>query len=209
MATRGFPEAISDVSDSAAEENLIARIASGWLPPVFAAIDFETANLHPRSACAVSVVRVEAGRLAEGRDLLINPPPGPFLFTWLHGIRRRDVRSAEGFRSAWSRLLPLFDGACFVAAHNGDFDKKVLEACCQEARVTRPLPPFLCTARMSRRVWSPKRADLPSMCRRLGIPLTHHDPRSDVAACAQIVLAASRLALGGSAGLGPSNRSAA
>ena len=57
------------------------------------------------------------------------------------------------------------------------------------------LPPpaitFVCTVRLARRVWGLGRVDLPTVCRRLGIPLVHHDPRSDAAACARIVVAAS------------------
>jgi DNA polymerase-3 subunit epsilon len=176
------------------DDTLIERIAGGWLPPLFATIDFETANLRPTSACAVSVVRVNAGEPEHPSVMLINPPPGPFLFTWVHGIRRRDVRGAGLFRSAWPKVSPLLEGAAFVAAHNADFDQTVLEACCGYAGLVPPTLPFVCTVRLVRRVWDPSRADLPSVCRRLGIPLVHHEPGSDAAACARIVIAASEAA---------------
>jgi DNA polymerase III subunit epsilon len=178
----------------AEDDHLIERIARGWLPPIFVAIDFETANLRSTSACAVSVVRVKAGDLEQASGMLINPPPGPFLFTWVHGVRRRDVRRAEPFRSAWLTLSPLLEGAAFVAAHNADFDRSVLETSCKHAGLAPPTLPFVCTVRLARRVWDPRWADLPSVCRRLGISLVHHDPNSDAAACARIVLAASRAA---------------
>ena len=176
------------------DDSFIERIAGGWLPPLFVAIDFETANLRSTSACAVSVVRVKAGQLEAASGLLINPPPGPFLFTWVHGIRRRDVRGADLFRSAWPKLLPLLDGAAFVAAHNADFDRTVLEDSCGYAGLVPPSLPFVCTVRLVRRVWDPSRADLPYVCRRLGIPLVHHEAASDAAACARIVVAASEAA---------------
>jgi DNA polymerase-3 subunit epsilon len=179
---------------TSSEDALAERIVGGWLPPIFAAIDFETANLRSSSACAVSIVRFKAGELEQASGLLINPPPGPFLFTWVHGIRRSDVRGAEAFRSAWPKLLPLLEGAAFVAAHNADFDRTVLETACGYAGLLPPAVPFVCTVRLARRVWDPSRVDLRSMCRRLGIPLVHHDPSSDAAACARIVVAASKAA---------------
>jgi DNA polymerase-3 subunit epsilon len=176
---------------SSPEDTLIERIAAGWLPSLFVAIDFETANLRSSSACAVAVVRVKAGEPEQARGLLIKPPPGPFLFTWVHGIRRRDVLHAEAFGSAWPRLLPLLDGAAFVAAHNAEFDRAVLETSCEHAGLVFPVLPFVCTVRLARRLWDPTRVDLRSLCRRLGIPLVHHDPGSDATACARIVVAAS------------------
>jgi DNA polymerase-3 subunit epsilon len=176
------------------DDTFIERIAGGWLPPFFVAIDFETANLRSTSACAVSVVRVKAGELEQASGMLINPPPGPFLFTWVHGIRRRDVRRADVFRSAWPKLLPLLEGAAFLAAHNADFDRTVLETSCRLAGFAAPTLPFVCTVRLARRVWDPSRVGLPSMCRRLEIPLVHHDPGSDATACARIVVAASEMA---------------
>ena len=58
------------------------------------------------------------------------------------------------------------------------------------AGLTAPELPFLCTVRLSRRRWGLSPNDLPSVCRRLGIGLIHHDPGSDAEACARIVLAA-------------------
>jgi len=178
------------------EDTFIERIAAGWLPSLFVAIDFETANLRSTSACAVSVVRVKAGEPEQARGLLIKPPPGPFLFTWVHGIRRRDVHHAEVFGSAWPKLLPLLEGAAFVAAHNAEFDRGVLETSCEHAGLVPPALPFVCTVRLARRIWDPTRVDLRSLCKRLGIPLVHHDPGSDATACARIVVAASDAAQG-------------
>jgi DNA polymerase-3 subunit epsilon len=180
------------------QDALIERIVAGWLPPFFAAIDFETANLRADSACAVSVARVQHGAVRQASRQLINPPPGPFVFTWVHGIRRRDVAKADSFRAAWPLLSAELAGAAFVAAHNAGFDRQVLEAACSHAGINPPTLPFLCTVRLARRVWGLERADLPSVCRLLGIPLTHHDPRSDASACARIVVAASRTAGRGS-----------
>src|SRR3954470_15840229 len=59
------------------------------LPPAdgtFVAIDFETADHAPDSACAVGLVRVEALRVVHRENLLIRPPRRRFLWTHVHGI---------------------------------------------------------------------------------------------------------------------------
>ena len=65
------------------------------MPIDFTAIDFETATCAPDSACAVGLVRVEAGRITRRMTRLIRPPSRAFEFTYLHGIAWRDV--ADGF----------------------------------------------------------------------------------------------------------------
>ena len=76
------------------------------MPELFAAIDFDTANQRAVSACAVAVARVTSGVPEQPQKMLILPPPGPFSFTFVHGIRRRHLRDAGVFRSVWPRLAP-------------------------------------------------------------------------------------------------------
>jgi DNA polymerase-3 subunit epsilon len=100
------------------------------------------------------------------------------------------VRDAPPFAAAWPQLLPLLDGAAVLAAHNAPFDRRVLAACCAAAGLPAPAQPFVCTVQVARRTWGQPRNDLPSVCRRLGIGLVHHDPGSDAEACARILIAA-------------------
>ncbi len=173
------------------------------LPPsggTFAAIDFETADHGPDSACAVGVVRVEGLNVVHREKVLIRPPRPRVLFSHLHGITWEMVREAEPFAAAWPRLAPLLDGAAVLAAHNAAFDRRVLAACCAAAGLAAPAVPFICTVQLARRRWGLKPNDLPSVCRRLGIGLIHHDAGSDAEACARIVIAAAAplaTALGG------------
>lgn len=53
-----------------------------------------------------------------------------------------------------------------------------------------PALPFTCTVELARSQWSIYPTGLPNVCRRLRIPLRHHDHGSDAEACARIVLAA-------------------
>jgi DNA polymerase-3 subunit epsilon len=156
----------------------------------FVAIDFETADHGPDSACAVGLVRVEGLKVVRREKVLIRPPRPQMLFTWVHGLTWDMVKDAEPFALAWPRLLPVLEGAAVLAAHNASFDRRVLAACCAAAGLPVPAVPFVCTVQLARRRWGLKPNDLPSVCRRLGIGLIHHDPISDAEACARIVIAA-------------------
>jgi len=156
----------------------------------FVAIDFETADYSPDSARAVGLVRVEGLKVVHRESLWIRPPRPRVLFTHVHGITWDIVKDAPGFADAWPRLAPLLEGASALAAHNAPFDRRVLSACCAAAGLEVPSLPFICTVQLARRRWGLKPNDLPSVCRRLGIGLMHHNPGSDAEACARIVIAA-------------------
>ncbi len=158
----------------------------------FVAIDFETANYQSDSACAVGLVKVADGEIANTAVHLIRPPTREFVFTYIHGLRWSDVAKADDFGELWPKLAPFLDGAAFLAAHNASFDRGVLHACCASYGITAPSLPFRCTVQISRRAWNIYPTKLPNVCERLGIALDHHEALSDAMACAQIVLAASR-----------------
>jgi DNA polymerase-3 subunit epsilon len=160
----------------------------------FVAIDFETADYGPDSACAVGIVRVEGLKVVYRESLRIRPPRPQVFFTHIHGITWDMVKDAPRFADAWPRLAPVLDGVTSLVAHNASFDRRVLSACCTAAGLHVPTLPFLCTVQLARRRWGLKPNDLPSVCRRLGIGLIHHDPGSDAEACARIVIAAVRAA---------------
>lgn len=175
----------------------LASAAADTAGLTFAAIDFETATSRPDSACAVGVVSVVEGAITNRASYLLRPPRRDFTFTHIHGIRWRDVASAPSFAEVWPLLLSLLEGARFLAAHNARFDRAVLETCCRGAGVSSTPLPFRCTLQLARRVWNLHPATLPDVCRRLGIPLRHHEPGSDAEACARVVLAAARRAQNG------------
>jgi DNA polymerase-3 subunit epsilon len=167
----------------------------------FVAIDFETADRFPDSACSVAVVRVEHGEVTRTMSLLLRPPRRRFRFSRLHGIRWEDVRRAPSFLEAWPPFVPLFEGVDVCWAHNATFDRSVLRACCAAARLSEPAVEWNCTVDLARRVWGFEPANLAHVSREMGIPLRHHDAASDAAACAQIVLRAQAL-------FGPTGRGA-
>jgi DNA polymerase III subunit epsilon len=70
--------------------------------PTFTAIDFETANHSPESACAIGLVRVEDGVVVARESRLIRPPSRDFVFSYIHGIAWKDVAHQPVFREAWA-----------------------------------------------------------------------------------------------------------
>jgi DNA polymerase III subunit epsilon len=156
----------------------------------FVAIDFETADHGPDSACAVGLVRVEGGVIVARESVLIRPPRPYVMFTSIHGITWPMVRDLDPFAGVWPRLAPLLEGADALAAHNAPFDRRVLVACCTSAGLPVPSLQFFCTVQIARRTWNTRPNSLSAVCARLGIPLKHHDAGSDAEACARIALAA-------------------
>ncbi|MDD5656821.1 MAG: 3'-5' exonuclease [Elusimicrobia bacterium] len=156
----------------------------------FAAIDFETADAGPDSACALGIVRVRRGRVAKRFHRLIRPPRASFLYTYIHGITWGQVCLEPDFAHLWPQIAGELEGVKFLAAHNASFDRRVLEACCRAARIEPPRTPFVCTVQLARKTWSIFPTQLPMVCRKLKIPLNHHEALSDAEACARIVLAA-------------------
>jgi DNA polymerase III subunit epsilon len=163
-------------------------------PLTFVAIDFETADRDPDSACAVAAVRVVGTRIVTRVRYLIRPPRRHFIFSDIHDITWADVADSPSFHELWPSLRQDLDGVDFLAAHNASFDQSVLTACCARARIRPPRAPFRCTVAMARSVWSIYPTTLPDVCRRLGITLHHHDPLSDAEACARIVIASAKCA---------------
>jgi DNA polymerase-3 subunit epsilon len=156
----------------------------------FVAIDFETANFRPDSACAIGLVVVKGCRIVQREHYLIRPPERQFFFTYLHGIAWDDVRGAPTFAGLWPTLREIMADADFLAAHNASFDRRVLSSCCETHRLPAPTHPFVCTVSLARAVWSVYPTKLPDVCRHLNIPLKHHQAASDAEACARIVMAA-------------------
>lgn len=168
------------------------------MPLDFTAIDFETANSSPASACAVGLVRVRDGQVVASAGWLIRPPAGHDEFQeWnvrIHGIEPHQVVDAPTWSEQLDRLCA-FAGADVLVAHNASFDMKVLRTA---SEVTgNALPPYrsLCTLQVSRKTYSLDSYRLPVAAAAAGFgDFAHHDALADARACAQIAIdAAARL----------------
>jgi DNA polymerase-3 subunit epsilon len=158
----------------------------------FVAIDFETADHGPDSACAVGLVRASGAEIVKRKYYLIRPPRSSFFFTPVHGITWEHVQRKPTFEALWPKLQNFLLAAEFIASHSVGFDRRILESCCRAAKITPPAIPYVCTVSLARRVWDIRPTSLSNVCRYLGLPLSHHAALSDAEACAGIVIAASR-----------------
>ena len=156
----------------------------------FLAIDFETADYQPDSACSIGLVRVSDGVIVHRTTRLIRPPRPNIVFTHIHGLAWEDVEDAPTFGELWPEIKSLFEGVEFLVAHNASFDQGVLAACCRAHRIPMPRLDFHCTVKLSRKLWGLRPANLPAVCRHFNIPLNHHDAGSDTEACARIMIEA-------------------
>jgi len=157
------------------------------------AMDFETATTRADSACALALVTLHHGEIADQSSFLFRPPRRSFQFTYLHGISWDNVRTEPTFSDRVPEILNIIADADYLAAHNAGFDRKVLYTCMAQAGQPRPTAPFVCTLKIARRVWRWRRNSLDEVCRQLNIPLDHHNHASDALACARILQASMEL----------------
>lgn len=166
------------------------------MPLDFTAIDFETANSSPASACQVGLVRVRDGKVVAQAGWLIRPPHGHDEFnTWnvrIHGIRSADVASAATWTQQLDRLCG-FAGADILVAHNAGFDLNVLRRACEATGLAAPPYRSLCSLAVARKTYDLESYRLPKAAAAAGFgDFPHHDALADARACAQIVIDAAR-----------------
>jgi DNA polymerase-3 subunit epsilon len=152
----------------------------------FLAIDFETANTSPDSACAIGAVVGDDSRLLYEMSSLIRPPSRHFTFTSIHGLTWERCQDAPAFDEAWAEVELLAQEADVLVAHNARFDYGVALACCRRYGLRPPRLPVACTVLLARRAWGLPSNRLAVLAEHFGIALTHHDALSDARACALI-----------------------
>lgn len=166
------------------------------MPLDFTAIDFETANSSPASACSVGLVRVRDGRVVATAGWLIRPPAGHDEFQeWnvrIHGIRQEDVAQAATWTEQFDRLCA-FAGADVLVAHNAGFDLKVLRTASEVTDLECPPYRSLCSLQVARKVYDLESYRLPMAAAAAGFAeFSHHDALADARACAEIVIDSAR-----------------
>lgn len=157
----------------------------------FTAIDFETANGFRGSPCAVGVVRVRDGLVAETASWLMRPPAGFDRFdprnVRIHGITEDQVADQPRFGEMFAELQD-FIGDDAVVAHNAGFDVGVIESALEVSGVDVPEVHFGCSLMLARKSYSLTSYALPSASAEAGFTLDHHhDALADAQACAAIV----------------------
>ena len=123
----------------------------------FVAIDFETANSFPQSACSVGLVRFDGdGVIGDRFYSLIKPPARYSYFHFgnvaIHGIRSSDVSDSPEFDCLWPEIKS-FIGNSVLVAHNASFDMRVLRSLLEYYGIENPHFGYLCSLQISRKIW--------------------------------------------------------
>ena len=154
----------------------------------FIAIDFETANRDPASACALGIALVENHAVTDKFYTLIKPPDDYFVFTDIHGLTRDDVKDKMTFNELWPEIQKYFKNVDFVAGHNIGFDRTILKGCCTYYNLDVPDVKYKCSWQMARSKLRLKSNALDKVSAYFGIELDHHNALSDAIACAEIMI---------------------
>lgn len=162
----------------------------------FTAIDFETANSSPASACSVGLIKVRDGVIVERAGWLIRPPHGYDQFLAgnirIHGIHPEDVVDAPEWSEQLGTLVTFAEHDPLVA-HNAPFDMGVIRAACAATNLTCPPYTYLCSLNVARRTYTLDSYRLPVAALAAGFDdFHHHDALDDAEACAHIIIHAAQ-----------------
>ncbi|NCB03183.1 MAG: hypothetical protein EOM67_13675 [Spirochaetia bacterium] len=154
----------------------------------YVALDFETANNEPISACSVGLAKVENGVVLDTYYSLINPPSSYFspANIGIHGIHPRDVINAPTFDSIWPDILLFIDNN-LVIAHNAPFDIGIVKAMLSFYSI--PIPPlhYADTVRIARKVFPQlPNHKLTSLSAYFGFVYRAHHALDDAINCAKL-----------------------
>ena len=156
------------------------------------ALDFETANSSPASACSLGIAIYEEGEILDSFEWYFKPYHryNYFTNTHIHGICKEDVQDAQEFVYYYDELSEILKDAMIVA-HNAVFDMSVLNAICDVYGLSHFGNSYIDTVTISRRVY-PELYNhrLNTICEYLDISLNHHNGKSDAYACLLILLKA-------------------
>ncbi|CAN5184263.1 hypothetical protein BH11ACT3_BH11ACT3_02850 [soil metagenome] len=162
------------------------------MPLDFTAIDFETANGSPASACSVGLVKVRDGQVVDRIGWFIQPPMGHDHFvdwnTRIHGITADMVTEANGWVDQMVDLVA-FTGDDILVAHNAGFDMGVIKAACIATEIAVPTYSYMCSLQVARKTYHLDSYRLPSVALAAGFEdFAHHDAVADSEACAAIMI---------------------
>ena len=162
----------------------------------YLALDFETGNASPLSACALGASVFEDNQLVDEKISLIRQPECVGKFHWgnvrVNHIKEKMVADAPSFAEVWEPLADIAEG-CVIVCHNAMFDTNVLCSCLAHYGLKMPECRYLCTVKVSKRVWPElENHKLDTVSAALHIDLNHHEAGSDARAAGLILQAALR-----------------
>lgn len=157
----------------------------------YVAIDFETANSSPLSACSIGVAVFEKNKPVREYVHLIRPPKEYGKFHWyntkIHGIKPSMVEKEPTFDELWPSLRQDIAGSLIVC-HNAMFDTAVLCKLMEYYQIPVPEFTYVCTVKISQKIWPEmENHKLDTVSEDLHIRLDHHEALSDARACGLIL----------------------
>jgi DNA polymerase-3 subunit epsilon len=162
---------------------------------IITSIDFETANHSNASICSAGIAVFVDGELAESLYWLVRPPKGCGWFLkefteHCHGLSWFDVQNASEFSAIAPEVVGRLTRADIVIAHNAAFDMRKLRGTLQHFGLACPSFDFLCTLKVSRRVWPGlPNHQLHTVAGHIGHEFNHHNAQADAEAAGRVLLA--------------------
>lgn len=153
----------------------------------FLAIDFETANDDPSSACAVGLVLTDGTSVLAQHYALIRPQTQDFTHTPVHGIAWEHVAEQKDFAALWPEISPLVEQADAYVAHDAGFARDVFEKMLDKTKIQQQRKPFLSTQKMAKRSWQLPGYTLSDLAVHFGIHVAANNALSEALACARIL----------------------
>ncbi|MFK3588236.1 3'-5' exonuclease [Lactobacillus sp. 23-2] len=157
----------------------------------FVAMDFETANQHPASACSLALVMVRDNKIIDRFYTVINPQMAfDAQHIKVHDITANDVQSAPTMSEVWPKIKGLFQPGMLVAAHNARFDTNVMKQSLMRYGIAEPHYLVIDTLAVAKKL-EPGLANyqLNTVSDLLDVELWHHhNALSDSEACAGILV---------------------
>ncbi|AWN33244.1 MULTISPECIES: 3'-5' exonuclease [Lactobacillus] len=158
----------------------------------FIAMDFETANRHPESACSLALVMIRNNVIVDRFYTVINPQmPFDARNIQIHDITAEDVQDAPTMSEVWPRIKALFQPGMLVTAHNARFDTNVMHQSLARYDIAEPHY-FVLDTLQSSKLLEPNLPNhkLDTVAKALNVELWHHhNALSDSEACAGILIA--------------------
>lgn len=157
----------------------------------FAAMDFETANHLPESACSLAIALVRNNEIIDRFYSVINPQMAfDAQNVKVHQITAADVKKAPTMAELWPKISGLFRPGMLVAAHNARFDTNVMRQSLARYGIGEPHYLVIDSLTTSKE-FEPALPDhkLNTVSDALDVNLWHHhNALSDAEACAGILI---------------------
>ncbi|MCO6185657.1 3'-5' exonuclease [Rhizobium sp. L1K21] len=158
------------------------------------AIDFETASEERGSACSIGLAFIENGEVIRVEERLIRPKSMRFspMNISIHGIRPEHVEHAPEFPEILDEFIDDFRGGLLLA-HNAAFDMSVLRGACDTYRMSYPELGYLCTVKMSQKVWPHLISHkLNVLAEHMQLRFVHHNAKEDAIVCGLAAISMAR-----------------